>query len=97
MMEDLPKADVVVVNPSHFAVALRYDDGRMGAPRVIAKGVELLALQIRGVAGRHRIPIVESPPLARADASTELVGQWMSGLWMDGLQVSHLHAEESAA
>ncbi|GAB2533002.1 flagellar biosynthesis protein FlhB [Rhodanobacter koreensis] len=75
MMEDLPKADVVVVNPSHFAVALRYDDGRMGAPRVIAKGVDLLAQQIRMVAGSHRIPLVEAPPLARALYATTEIGR----------------------
>lgn len=73
MMEELPRADVVVVNPTHFAVALRYDDGRLGAPRVIAKGVDVLAQQIRLVAGSHRIPLVEAPPLARAlYATTEL-------------------------
>ena len=75
MMEDLPKADVVVVNPSHFAVALRYDDGRMGAPRVIAKGVDLLAQQIRMVASSHRIPLVEAPPLARALYATTEIGR----------------------
>lgn len=75
MMEDLPKADVVVVNPSHFAVALRYDDGRMGAPRVIAKGVDVLAQQIRLVAGSHRIPLVEAPPLARALYATTEIGR----------------------
>lgn len=75
MMEELPKADVVVVNPSHFAVALRYDDGRMGAPRVIAKGVDLLAQQIRLVAGSHRIPLVEAPPLARALYATTEIGR----------------------
>jgi len=88
MMEELPKADVVVVNPSHFAVALRYDDGRMGAPRVIAKGVDLLALQIRGVAGSHRIPMVESPPLARAlYATTELGREIPASLFVAVAQV----------
>ncbi|WP_199096916.1 flagellar biosynthesis protein FlhB [Dyella sp. ASV21] len=66
MMQELPKADVLITNPSHFAVALRYDEGRMGAPRVIAKGMDELALQIRMVAASHRIPTVEAPPLARA-------------------------------
>lgn len=88
MMEDLPKADVVVVNPSHFAVALRYDDGRMGAPRVIAKGADLLALQIRGVASSHRIPLVESPPLARAlYATTELGHEIPAALYVAVAQV----------
>lgn len=88
MMEDLPKADVVVVNPTHFAVALRYDDGRMGAPRVIAKGVDVLARQIRLVADGHRIPLVESPPLARAlYATTELGREIPAALYVAVAQV----------
>ncbi|TAL86760.1 MAG: flagellar biosynthesis protein FlhB [Rhodanobacter sp.] len=88
MMEELPKADVVIVNPSHFAVALRYDDGRMGAPRVIAKGVDLLAQQIRLVAGSHRIPMVEAPPLARAlYATTELGREIPMALYVAVAQV----------
>ncbi|HTM29554.1 MAG TPA: flagellar biosynthesis protein FlhB [Rhodanobacter sp.] len=75
MMEDLPHADVVVVNPTHFAVALRYDDGAMGAPRVIAKGMDVLAAQIRLVAASHRIPMVEAPPLARALYATTALGR----------------------
>jgi len=66
MMEDVPKADVIVVNPTHFAVALRYDDKAMRAPRVVAKGVDLMAARIREVASEHRVPIFEAPPLARA-------------------------------
>jgi flagellar biosynthetic protein FlhB len=88
MMEDLPKADVVVVNPTHFAVALRYDDGRMGAPRVIAKGVDVMAQQIRLVAGSHRIPMVEAPPLARAlYATTELGREIPAALYVAVAQV----------
>ncbi len=88
MMEDLPRADVVVVNPSHFAVALVYDDGRMGAPRVIAKGVDLMAQQIRLVAGTHRIPLVEAPPLARAlYATTELGREIPAALFVAVAQV----------
>jgi flagellar biosynthetic protein FlhB len=88
MMEALPKADVVVVNPSHFAVALAYDEGRMGAPRVIAKGVDLLAQQIRLVAGSHRIPLVEAPPLARAlYATTELGREIPAALYVAVAQV----------
>jgi len=75
MMQELPKADVVVVNPTHFAVALQYDDGRMRAPKVIAKGVDVLAMQIRQVAGSHRIPLVEAPPLARALYATTDIGR----------------------
>ena len=88
MMEDLPKADVVVVNPSHFAVALVYDDGRMGAPRVIAKGMDVIAQQIRQVAGSHRIPLVEAPPLARAlYATTELGHEIPASLFVAVAQV----------
>ncbi len=88
MMQELPQADVVVVNPSHFAVALRYDDDRMAAPRVIAKGVDLLAQQIRLVAGSHRIPLVEAPPLARAlYATTELGREIPAALYVAVAQV----------
>ena len=75
MMQDLPTADVVVTNPTHFAVALKYDENRFGAPRVIAKGADVLAQQIRLVAGGHKIPLVESPPLARALYATTEIGR----------------------
>ncbi len=75
MMEDVPRADVIVVNPTHFAVALRYDDGTMNAPRVVAKGVDVLAQQIRLVAEAHRVPLVEAAPLARALYHTTQVGK----------------------
>jgi len=75
MMQDLPTADVVVVNPTHFAVALKYDENHMRAPRVIAKGADVLAQQIRLVASAHRIPLVEAPPLARALYATTNLGQ----------------------
>jgi flagellar biosynthesis protein FlhB len=66
MMQQVPKADVIVTNPTHYSVALRYDQSKMRAPVVIAKGADLIALQIRTVAAEHRIPIVRVPPLARA-------------------------------
>jgi flagellar biosynthetic protein FlhB len=66
MMHEVPKADVVVVNPTHFAVALRYDEGRMRAPLVVAKGADLIAARIREIATEHSVPIFEAPPLARA-------------------------------
>jgi flagellar biosynthetic protein FlhB len=66
MMADVPRADVIVVNPTHYAVALRYDDKTMRAPQVVAKGVDLIAARIREVASEHRVPIFEAPPLARA-------------------------------
>jgi flagellar biosynthetic protein FlhB len=66
MLQQVPKADVVVVNPTHFAVALRYDEQRMRAPIVVAKGADEVAARIREVATEHRVPIFEAPPLARA-------------------------------
>jgi flagellar biosynthetic protein FlhB len=65
MMSDLPQADVVMVNPTHVAVALRYDPAK-GAPRVVAKGAGVVAAKIREVATEHRIPMVQDVPLARA-------------------------------
>ena len=62
----VPKADLVVMNPTHYAVALRYDDATMTAPRVIAKGTDLLALKIRDVAKANAVPVLQSPMLARA-------------------------------
>ncbi|WDY57912.1 flagellar biosynthesis protein FlhB [Pseudomonas sp. PSKL.D1] len=66
MMSKVPKADVVVTNPSHFAVALSYRKEKDGAPRVVAKGADAVALRIREIAAEHRLPILEAPPLARA-------------------------------
>jgi flagellar biosynthetic protein FlhB len=65
MMAAVPKASVIITNPTHFAVALQYERG-MNAPLCLAKGVDSLALKIREIAGAHGIPIVENPPLARA-------------------------------
>ncbi len=65
MMEDVPKADVIVTNPTHFAVALKYDPTVMASPRVVAKGADLMAKRIREIAREHRVPIVENKPLAR--------------------------------
>ena len=66
MMAAVPKADVVVTNPTHYACALKYDPDSMNAPILVAKGQELIALRIRQIANDHEIPIVENPPLARA-------------------------------
>ncbi|KAF1032633.1 MAG: Flagellar biosynthetic protein FlhB [Burkholderia lata] len=66
MMAAVPKADVVVTNPTHFAVALQYTDGEMRAPKVVAKGVNLVAARIRELAAEHNVPLLEAPPLARA-------------------------------
>lgn len=66
MMAEVPKADVIVTNPTHYAVALRYQDKKMRAPQVVAKGSQLVAARIRELAIENNIPIVETPPLARA-------------------------------
>lgn len=66
MMEEVPKADVIVTNPTHYAVALRYNQARMNAPVVVAKGTELVAANIRRVGAEHEVPVIESPALARA-------------------------------
>ncbi|MBL3590575.1 MAG: flagellar type III secretion system protein FlhB [gamma proteobacterium endosymbiont of Lamellibrachia anaximandri] len=66
MMEEVPKADVIVTNPTHYAVALRYDQGSMSAPKVVAKGADLVAANIRRIGLESDVPIVESPVLARA-------------------------------
>lgn len=66
MMAEVPKADVIVTNPTHYAVALVYRDKEMRAPRVVAKGSYLLAQRIREIGEENRVPILEAPPLARA-------------------------------
>ena len=66
MMQEAQTADVIITNPTHYAVALRYDSGKMLAPTVVAKGQDLIALKIREQGQAHDVPIVENPPLARA-------------------------------
>jgi flagellar biosynthetic protein FlhB len=66
MMAAIPTATVVITNPTHYAVALKYESGKMAAPVCVAKGIDVLALRIREVAQEHGVPIVENPPLARA-------------------------------
>jgi flagellar biosynthetic protein FlhB len=66
MMSEIPKADIVVTNPAHFAVALKYLDGEMRAPRVVAKGSDLVAQRIRDIARENKVAILEAPPLTRA-------------------------------
>jgi flagellar biosynthetic protein FlhB len=66
MMAEVPSSTVVITNPTHFAVALRYESGVTAAPKVVAKGVESVAMRIREIAQAHAVPIVENPPLARA-------------------------------
>ena len=73
MMSNVPDADVVITNPTHYSIALQYKMDDMSAPRLVAKGVDSLAFRIREVAKENDIPIVENPPLARAlYASVEL-------------------------
>jgi flagellar biosynthetic protein FlhB len=74
MMAAVPQADVVVTNPTHFAVALKYD-GTKPAPEVVAKGQDLVALQIRRLAAEHDVPVIENRPLARSLHATCEVGQ----------------------
>ena len=64
MMDDVPTADVVVTNPTHYSVALRYDGEKL-APEVVAKGKDLIAFQIRKIAKEHGVPVIADPPLAR--------------------------------
>jgi flagellar biosynthesis protein FlhB len=66
MLAAVPEADLVVMNPTHYAVALKYDEATMAAPKVVAKGSDLLALRIRDLAAEHQVPVLQAPPLARA-------------------------------
>lgn len=66
MMAAVPEADVVITNPTHYAVALKYDGESMAAPRLVAKGADLIAQRIRELAAEHQVPMVRNPPLARA-------------------------------
>lgn len=75
MLEDVPAADVIVTNPTHFAVALQYAEGEMNAPRVVAKGVDHMAAHIRAIGSEHKIMVFEAPLLARALYWTTEIGQ----------------------
>jgi flagellar biosynthetic protein FlhB len=75
MMAAVPKADVVVTNPTHFAVAMKYEPGSNRAPVVLAKGADFIAANIRKLAEEHKIPIVQNPPLARALYDTVEIDQ----------------------
>ena len=88
MMAEVPTADVVITNPSHFAVALRYDADKMAAPIVVAKGVELIAGHIRTIADANNIPLFEAPPLARAlYYSTKINAPVPAGLYLAVAQI----------
>jgi flagellar biosynthetic protein FlhB len=77
LRQDVPGADVVVTNPTHFAVAIKYDVKKMAAPKVVAKGADELALRIRQIAQEHGIPIVERKALARAMFDSVEVGEYL--------------------
>jgi len=88
MMEEVPKADVIVTNPTHFSVALKYDSENMGAPKVVAKGADEIAFRIREVARANNVPILETPPLARAlYYSTKVNQEIPAGLYKAVAQV----------
>ncbi|WP_339845146.1 flagellar biosynthesis protein FlhB [uncultured Halopseudomonas sp.] len=88
MMGEVPQADVVITNPTHFAVALKYDPLNSGAPVLVAKGADFVAQRIREVATEHNVVVLESPPLARAVFySTELDQQIPAGLYLAVAQV----------
>ena len=75
MMKDVPKATAVIVNPTHYAVAIRYDMEAMPAPIVVAKGKNFIAARIRKIAIENQVPIIENPPLAQALYKAADVGQ----------------------
>jgi flagellar biosynthetic protein FlhB len=88
MMDEVPKADVIVTNPSHFAIALRYDQQSSAAPKLVAKGTDLVAAQIRNLAIKADIPLVAAPPVARAlYYSTDLGKEIPQGLFLAVAQV----------
>ncbi len=77
MMAAVPQADVIITNPTHYAIALQYDPNTMPAPKVVAKGMDNIALRIREVAAQHNIPIIENPPLARLLYETVKLDQFI--------------------
>ena len=88
MLAAVPEADLVVMNPTHYAVALKYDEKSMAAPRVVAKGTDLLAMKIRDLATEHRVPVLQAPPLARAlYAHTEIDQEVPAALYAAVAQV----------
>lgn len=88
MMSEVPNADVIITNPSHYAVALKYDMNSGGAPQLVAKGLDLIAAQIRSLASGAKVPMVASPPLARAlYYSTEINKEIPKGLYLAVAQV----------
>ncbi|MGE4543814.1 MAG: flagellar biosynthesis protein FlhB [Pedobacter sp.] len=72
MMSEVPKADVIITNPTHLSIALAYDRSRMGAPQVVAKGADAVAMRIREIARENKVPLVENKPIARALYKVEI-------------------------
>ncbi len=93
MMADVPKADVIITNPDHYAIALKYNKKEMDAPILLAKGMDLVAEKIREVAKENRIPLVAAPPLARAlYYSVDIGGEIPRGLYVAVAQVlAYIH------
>lgn len=88
MIREIPKADMIITNPTHFAVAIKYDEKKHAAPKLVAKGKDLMALQIRLIAEQHHIEIISIPPLARSlFYTTELYHEIPKGLYMAVAQV----------
>ena len=88
MMSEVPKADVIITNPEHYSVAIKYDQENMAAPVVVAKGVDIIAMQIRTIAREHEVPILQAPPLARAlHHTTEINDEIPASLYLAVAQV----------
>lgn len=88
MMAEVPQADVVITNPEHYSVALKYEQSSSGAPIVVAKGVDMIAMQIRTIAREHNVVLMQAPPLARAlYHTTELDEEIPAGLYLAVAQV----------
>lgn len=88
MMQDVPKADVIITNPEHYSVAIKYDPKTMLAPIVVAKGIDIIAMQIRRIAIEHNVPILEAPPLSRSlYHTTEINAAIPAGLYLAVAQV----------
>ncbi len=88
MMAEVPNADVIITNPEHYSVAIKYDQDSMAAPVVVAKGVDVIAMQIRSIARQHEVPILQAPPLARAlHHTTEIDEEIPAALYLAVAQV----------
>jgi len=88
MMQDVPTADVVITNPTHYAVALKYDPDSMGAPMVVAKGADEIAFKIMEIAREHKVELLRTPPLTRAVYHNSDIGDEIpDGLYMAIAQV----------